>query len=106
MQNCGDFVDFNTIDNKDLDLARVAVKAQDRTSRNKNVPTDRLVRYNFLEVFIRLAGQKYDIKVTPWDEIIRNLSEEYLQKHLWHYDCHLWRKKFFWREECDLAIKR
>ncbi len=56
MQSCGDFVDFQTVDNKDLDLARVAVKAQDRNSKNKNVPTDRLVRYNFLEVFIRLAG--------------------------------------------------
>ena len=80
MQSCGDFIDFKTIDTKDLDLGRVAVKAQDKNSKHKNLPPDRIIRYNFLEVLIRLGGQKAK-KGTPWNEAIERLMEEYISKY-------------------------
>jgi hypothetical protein len=52
-------VDQKTINLSDLDIARVSVKSSDKNSKNSNIPQDKLIRYNFLEVFVRLAIQKY-----------------------------------------------
>jgi len=55
MQDCGDFIDNLTIRIADLDLARIAVKAGDLKLSHKMIPPDRMIRYNFLEAFIRLS---------------------------------------------------
>jgi len=55
MQDCGDFIDNQTIRIADLDLARIAVKAGDLKLSHKMIPPDRMIRYNFLEAFIRLS---------------------------------------------------
>ena len=52
----GDFVDNKTVGIKDLDLAKAAVKGKDlKKSGNKMIPADRLIRYNFMEIFVRIA---------------------------------------------------
>jgi len=53
MQSCGGFVD-SKFGISDLDLERVAVK-WDSKKNHKMIPPDRLIRYNFLEIFIRMS---------------------------------------------------
>ena len=31
---------------------------------------------------------------------------DYLKPYFKHYNAHIWRKKSFWTEDCDLAIKQ
>lgn len=59
MQSCSDFVDSKTLKISDLDLGFIASKAADMQVKSKIVPMKELIRYNFLEVHIRLAQQKY-----------------------------------------------
>ena len=92
----------------DLDLGRVAVKASDKKRKHDMIPVDRLIRYNFLEVFIRLSEQKF-IKsglFNKFDMAIDALFDMYLIESFEQYDSHIWRKKYLWKEECDLTIKR
>jgi len=67
-----------------------------------------LIRYNFLEVHIRLAQQKY-IKsglFKTYHEAFKSMMQTYITPQFKAYDSHLWRKSVLWKEENDLAIKR
>ena len=56
MLQAGDFVDNKTVAIKDLDLAKAAVKGKDlKKSSSSMIPADKLIRYNFLEIFVRLC---------------------------------------------------
>ena len=55
-QNAGNFIDNVSMKLPDLDIERVAVKSGDKKIKNPNIPPDKLIRYNFLEVWIRLAS--------------------------------------------------
>lgn len=55
MTHCKDFVDSKVLHIKDLDLSKAAVKGKDIKRVSRFVPADRLIRYNFLEIFIRIA---------------------------------------------------
>ena len=57
--NAGDFIDNVSMKLPDLDIERVAVKSGDKKVKNANIPPDKMIRYNFLEIWIRLASQKY-----------------------------------------------
>ena len=59
MQSCGNLVDGKTLKIADVDLGMIAVKAADMKKGNKLIPADQLIRYNFLEIMVRLAEQKY-----------------------------------------------
>lgn len=52
-------MDNKTLKLADLDIGYIAVKAADMKRASKLVPADQLIRYNFLEIQIRLADQKY-----------------------------------------------
>ena len=55
MQSCEDLVDGKTLKLSDLDIGIIAVKAADSKKANKLIPVDQLIRYNFVEIIIRLA---------------------------------------------------
>jgi hypothetical protein len=56
MAKCGDLIDDKTLNAADLGIAHKAVKAADAKLTNKLlVPADQLIRYNFLEIFLRIA---------------------------------------------------
>lgn len=81
MQSCGDLVDGKTLNMADLGIAYIAVKAADMKKGNKLIPADSIIRYNFLEIFIRLADQKF-LKsglATTWYDAIEQLMEKYLK---------------------------
>ena len=72
------------------------------------IPTNNLIRYNFLEIFVRLAKQKFiQSKLADnFIDAINMLFDDYLLQHFKQYDSHFWRKNKLWVEDCDLAIKR
>lgn len=105
----GDFVDNKTIGLKDLDLAKAAVKGKDlKKTGNSNIPADRIVRYNFLEIFIRLCKTKYlDTKVCDnYTDACNSMFREYFIPYFSQLDSHIWRKHVLWKEANDLALKR
>ena len=55
LQRCGDLVDQKTLNTADLGIAYIASKAADAKRASKLIPADQLIRYNFLEIFLRLA---------------------------------------------------
>ena len=109
MQSCGDLVDGDTLKLADVDLGKVAVKAADKQKKpNKLCPVDRIIRYNFLEVHIRLAEQKFikSKRCENFVDAMRIYMEDYCAATFRGIDAHSWRKRVLWQEDCDLAIKR
>ena len=49
MTQCEGLVDGQTLKNTDLDIGKTAVKSADSKLKNKLIPVERLIRYNFLE---------------------------------------------------------
>lgn len=72
------------------------------------IPADRLIRYNFLEIFVRIAKQKFiDSKVcTTYASACQKMFDDYLIPSFSNLDSHIWRKKQLWNEHNDLALKR
>lgn len=109
MQLCGDYIDGKTMKITDIDIAKSSVKGKDNLKkRTAMLPADRLIRYNFLEMFVRLARQKYIVPktATSYAAALEMQAREYLIPHFKVYDPHEWRKRVLWTEENDLAIKR
>lgn len=108
MQACGELVDGKTLKLTDIDLGFIAVKAADAKKGNKQVPVDQLIRYNFLEVQIRLADQKFlkSGQCSTFTEAVSKMLDGYVLPIFASTDSHTWRKNHLWREECDLAVKR
>lgn len=109
MQNCGDYIDMKVIKTSDLDIAKSTVKGKDgNRPSHKNIPLDKLIRYNFLEIFIRLSKDRF-IKTgqaADYGEAVDLQFQKYLIPYFGPLDSHIWRKKVLWTEENDLAIKR
>lgn len=101
-------MDNKTLKISDLDLGFIASKAADMSVKSKLVPMKELIRYNFLEVHIRLAQQKY-IKsglFKTYHEALKSMMTTYIIPQFRSHDAHIWRKTVLWKEENDLAIKR
>jgi hypothetical protein len=72
-----------------------------------------LVRYQFMEIFVRIAQHKFfksqtfneaGGKITESESVIK-LFEEQLLHHFRKHDAHQWRSQFLWNKECDLVLK-
>ena len=107
---CGDFVDYKYIKLSDVDLAFIATNASGskkfpfRTDEVIN-PERQLIRYQFLEVLLRLALERFVKKqrIKPV-EAIKLLYEKYICGILTHYQSHTWRIDRFWNRECENVI--
>ena len=91
----------------DLDIDRVAVKKNDKKLKHKMIPVDRLIRYNFLEIIIRLTQRKfiYNKICSNFQEAITLLVSDFLKPYFGLLDPCIWRKNKLWNEHCDLALK-
>ena len=61
-----------------------------------------------MEVFVRLAIDKY-IKnnlTKSFLEAVTKMIEDHLEPFMEQFDCHAWRKRLLWNEECDLIYKK
>lgn len=109
--NLTTIVDGNICKFSDIDFEFIATKAG-----NKNIqlnPERWLVRYQFMEIFIRIAQHKYfksqtikedGSKITESDAVIK-LYEDQLLQHFTKHDAHQWRVQNLWNKECDTVLK-
>jgi len=68
----GDFIDKKTVTITDLDIHIDTVKAHDKKLGHQRIPGDAIIRYNFLELIIRITNSKY-LKsniCSTWEEAI------------------------------------
>ena len=55
IQSCGDLVDGKHLKIADVDLAFVAATSNNSKRKSKMIPADQIIRFNFMEVMIRLV---------------------------------------------------
>jgi hypothetical protein len=107
--SCPTLIDGKYLKLSDLDLERIQTNANEKN--NKHNPKEKLVRHNFLEVFIRLCDTKY-VKngAGDGDKSITNcfkmMFDNELETHFRKFDTLAWRKEFLWVEEIDLVLKQ
>ncbi|KAL4447089.1 hypothetical protein ABPG74_013941 [Tetrahymena malaccensis] len=101
------------IDNKfsfaDLDYNIIATSSVQKTNNYLN-PDKVLIRYKFMEIFVRIAGDKYIKygKCKKYSEaLIELFSDSVLQEQLEQADdAQEWRYTKFWNEGCDIIFKQ
>jgi hypothetical protein len=92
---------------KDIDINFIATKAGTKTPISPLNPKKLIVRHNFLEIFLRIAEDKY-LKpkiVTCIFDAVKMLFDDVLIPEMKKYDPNEWRKKAYWCEEVDAAYK-
>eukprot|EP00347_Sterkiella_histriomuscorum_P005610 403355936 len=107
VSNCGDMIDQKTLKLSDLDLEFVATKSGPKKSNPRN-PERQLIRYQFMEVFVRLAGTKFiksGICTSFYDAVVK-IFNDFLDGQFKKFDSDIFRKQKLWNEECDLSFKR
>ena len=109
------FTDFinesGIIDNKNLKISNVDIKfiatlASGEKSNPRN-PERSLVRYQLMEVMVRIAEERY-IKggvTQTFAEAMEICIRDNLQPIYSKYDAQLWRDEKYWCESCDDALK-
>ncbi|KAL4450444.1 hypothetical protein ABPG74_019342, partial [Tetrahymena malaccensis] len=111
------FTDFinktNIIDNlnlklSDVDLKFVVTKTSTKIKRNPRNPEKGLIRYQFMEIIVRLAEDKYiRHKITNKysQALLLLLNEGYLNALKRYQTSQSWRQSNLWNERCDFCFK-
>jgi len=70
-------------------------------------PKNTLVRYQLLEILVRIAKRKFlDSKVVnSWKEAMTVMINKHLNPLLTKMDPMAWRKDRYYNEECDVVLK-
>lgn len=99
------------VDNKatklaDIDFEFIATNAGGKSSKRN--PERMLVRHNWIEIFVRLATNRY-LKVlktasTP-SQAMQMMLDEFLIPYFSKFTSDTWRKNVLYVEEVDLAFK-
>ncbi|CAI2363827.1 unnamed protein product [Moneuplotes crassus] len=88
----------------DIDFEFIVTKSGHKKSEMN--PERWLVRYQFMEIFVRIALHKYyksKLVETPF-EAIYNLWTLHLIPIFKKFDCHKWRLENLWNVECDEVL--
>eukprot|EP00347_Sterkiella_histriomuscorum_P006983 403350697 len=107
ISNCGDFIDGKIFKLSDLDLNFVATNSGTKKNNPRN-PERQLVRYQFMEVLVRLAVDKFikNGNMKSVHEAVVHAFENYFLPFFKQFDCHIFRKEKLWNEDCDIVFKR
>jgi NLR family CARD domain-containing protein 3 len=86
--NCPGMVDHKSIKISDIDLEFIATKAAGQHFKTKTNPDRQLIRYQFLEIFVRLALDKYYKTgvCRAYDDAIIKMFDENLLPYLKRFD--------------------
>ena len=57
--SCGELVDGKLLKIADVDLAFIAATSGNSKRGKKLIPADQIIRFNFMEVMVRLIEQRY-----------------------------------------------
>jgi len=83
----------------DIDFEFIVTKSGYKKSEMN--PERWLVRYQFMEIFVRIALHKYHKSkiVETQSEAIEKLMNEHLLPYFLKFDCHKWRLENLWNVE-------
>jgi hypothetical protein len=112
MLKARDFVDYSSIKLSDVDLAFISTNAatarvyQFRAEECNN-PERQLIRFQFLEILVRLAIERYAKKPPnmKYSEAVKTFFNYHMQPLFEKYSSHPWRVENYWNGECDTVIK-
>ncbi|CAI2364389.1 unnamed protein product [Moneuplotes crassus] len=95
-------------DNKRLKLADIDFEFIVTKSGNKKAlnPERWLIRYQFMEIFVRLALHMYfksKIVETQSESVVK-LMDEKIMPFFNKFDCHKWRVEHLWNLECETVL--
>eukprot|EP00347_Sterkiella_histriomuscorum_P000204 403376781 len=103
--NNTNILDKELLTNSDLDLEFITTNAG--ITKFKYNPDRALVRYQFMEIFVRLALHKYyksKICDSQYKAVVK-MFEDDLLPYLTTFNCHDWRQSKLWTESCDMIFK-
>ena len=104
--NATDICDSKKLKLADIDVEFIVTKAG--VKKNPLNPERWLIRYQFMEIFLRLAIHKYyksKIVLTQSDAISK-LCEENLFPFFKTFDCNQWRLDNLWNNECEETLTK
>lgn len=96
---------------KDADLKWVATLTDPNMAKNSRNPEKALIRYQFLEIWVRLAEQKYITSgsITSYSEAVDKMLNDHVLPYITlndaTYNAQKWRESRYWNEECDTVYK-
>ena len=91
----------------DIDLEFISTNAGTKNNALNLNPDRALVRYQLTEILVRISLFKYfKSKVTTnMTDAVKQLFNDSIIPFVKRFDCHEWRLKRLWNEECDLVFK-
>jgi len=107
LHHCADFIDNAAIKGSDIDLQFIACNGGKKVTSYLS-PDKGLVRFQMLEVLVRLAIDKY-IKTgitKSYLEAIKSAFENHYITYFRNFQCHRFRKERLWRQEIDVLYTR
>ena len=112
VSQCNGLVDYKYIKLSDVDLAFIATNATGTKNfpfkqEECNNPERQLIRYQFFEILVRLAFERFHAKgpKASRPNSIAMFMETYIEDPFKKFDSHQWRLDRYWTEECDKVIK-
>lgn len=98
-------IDGKTLRLTDVDLKFIATNSSEiRGPRN---PERALVRFQFMEILVRLAEDKY-MKNNPnieHKDALKTLINDHVFNVIKNHNSQIWREERFWNEQCDICLK-
>lgn len=96
---------------KDVDLKLVATLTDPNMAKNPRNPEKSLIRYQFLEVWVRMAEQKFITTgvLHSYPEAVDRMLKDHILSYIslndTAYNGQRWRDERYWNEECDTVYK-
>lgn len=107
MQKSNGVLDGKLLKMSDIDLEFVATNAGPKKN-NAMIPERQMIRYQSMEVLVRLATTKYfrsgTVKSVPL--AVETFFDNEVLPYYNTFDCHKWRTEKLWNEKCDHVYKR
>lgn len=92
----------------DVDLEFISTNASNNKLRGRNNPDRQLIRFQFLEIFVRLALDKYykPKLVETYEEAVIKTFKEHILPYFKSFNSDEFRWNRLYNEPCDLTLKR
>ena len=93
-------VNLSTVDRT---FIAATLQVEGQGAREAEIPADKLNRFEFLEILVRLANIKFieTKKIKRFDEATRHLIEDYIMPNYTPYPCQSFRDEQLWTIEVN-----
>ncbi|CDW87404.1 UNKNOWN [Stylonychia lemnae] len=104
--NCPSMLDSKLLKLSDVDLEFISTKAGNQFRGRMN-PDRQLIRFQFLEIFVRLAIDKYykTKQCIAQEDAIYRMFDEHVMPYFKNFNSNDFKWAKLWNEQCDIIIK-